>query len=154
MAGQRGRASEQGARRRAAGRPAAATPTRPLSGGPALPAVVAVGLPLIGAAVDELSGPGMGWVFAVCAVLGTGLAAALCTRSGWWWVLAASPVVVLAVTAGAELLANSEKYHGTALATGSTKWVVYGFPVMAKAAAAALLVIVVRVIRGRRRQHD
>ncbi|MFD5464422.1 DUF6542 domain-containing protein [Kitasatospora sp. NPDC127059] len=103
--------------------------------------------------VDELSGPGMGLVFALCAALGTGLAAALCTHRGWWWVLAASPVVVLGVTAVVEFSANSEKYQGNGLATGSAKWVVHGFPVMAQAAAAALLVIVVRVVRDRRRRH-
>ncbi|MBV2152386.1 DUF6542 domain-containing protein [Kitasatospora sp. SUK 42] len=152
MAGQRGRSSDQGSRRRAApGRPDG--PTRPFSGGPALPAAVAVGLPLVGAGIDELSGSGMGLAFAVCAVLGTGLAAALSTRSGWWWVVAASPLVVLGITAVAELVANSDLYQGNRLATGSAKWVVHGFPVMAQAAAAALLVIVVRVVRDRRRHH-
>lgn len=115
--------------------------------------MVAVGLPLVGAVIDELSGPGMGLAFAVCAVLGTGLAAVLSTHRGWWWVLAASPVIVLGVTAVAELAANGDKYQGKALATGGAKWVVHGFPVMAQAAAAALLVIVVRVVRDRRRQH-
>ncbi|MFJ9769759.1 DUF6542 domain-containing protein [Kitasatospora sp. NPDC101157] len=114
---------------------------------------MAVGLPLVGAVVDELSGPGMGVAFAVCAVLGTGLAAGLSTRRGWWWVLAASPLVVLGVTAAVEFSANSEKYRGNALATGSAKWVVHGFPVMAQAAVAALLVMVARVVMDRRRQH-
>ncbi|MBO1415959.1 DUF6542 domain-containing protein [Streptomyces sp. FH025] len=151
MAGQRGRSSDQGSRRRAAGRPDG--PARPFSGGPALPPLVAVGLPLVGAGIDELSGSGMGLAFAVCAVLGTGLAAALSTRVGWWWIVAASPLVVLGVTAVAELAANGDQYHGNRLATGSAKWVVHGFPVMAQAAAAALLVIVVRVVRDRRRRH-
>ncbi|MER7848842.1 DUF6542 domain-containing protein [Kitasatospora sp. NPDC096077] len=115
--------------------------------------MVAVGLPLVGAVIDELSGPGMGLAFALCAALGTGLAAALCTRRGWWWVVAASPLVVLGATAVVEFSANTEKYQGSKLATGSAKWVVQGFPVMAQAAAAALVVIVVRVIRDRRRQQ-
>ncbi|MFJ8627830.1 DUF6542 domain-containing protein [Kitasatospora sp. NPDC093550] len=115
--------------------------------------MAAVGLPAAGAAVSELSGPGMGLAFTLAAVLGTGLAAALSTRNGWWWVLAASPLVVLGVTAAAELLANRELYQGKALATGAAKWVVHGFPVMAQAAAAALLVIAVRLVRGRRGQH-
>ncbi|MFG3225903.1 DUF6542 domain-containing protein [Kitasatospora sp. NPDC048194] len=115
--------------------------------------MAAVGLPLVGAVVDELSGPGMGIAFAVCAVLGTALAAGLSTRRGWWWVLAASPPVVLGVTAVAELAADGAKYRGSGLATGSAKWVVNGFPVMAQAAAAALLVIAVRAAADRRRQH-
>ncbi|MFI6156040.1 DUF6542 domain-containing protein [Kitasatospora sp. NPDC051170] len=159
MAGQRGRTAEQGARRRAAGRPAepaapTPAPARALPGGPAIPAVLAVGLPLIGAAVDEASGPGMGAAFLICSVLGTALAAGLSTRNGWWWVLTGSPLVVLGVEAGVELLVNPDKYEGSHLATGSAKWLVQGFPVMALAATAAVLVIAVRMIRGRRRQHD
>ncbi|MFE5583298.1 DUF6542 domain-containing protein [Kitasatospora sp. NPDC056531] len=115
--------------------------------------MAAVALPLVGAVIDELSGPGMGIAFDVCAVLGMGLAAALSTRRGWWWVVAASPLVVLGVTAVVEFAADSEKYQGSKLATGSAKWVVNGFPVMAQAVAAALLVIVVRVVQDRRRQH-
>ncbi|GAB7181381.1 hypothetical protein ATKI12_1212 [Kitasatospora sp. Ki12] len=114
---------------------------------------LALGLPLAGAAVDEVSGPGMGLAFAVCAVLGTGLAAALSSRNGWWWVLATSPLVVLGATAAVELAAHRDRYQGKALATGGAKWVVHGFPVMAEAAAAALLVIVVRLVRHRRRQR-
>ncbi|MEU9041844.1 MULTISPECIES: DUF6542 domain-containing protein [unclassified Kitasatospora] len=115
--------------------------------------MAAVGLPVVGAAISELSGPGMGLAFSLTAVLGTGLAAALSTRNGWWWVLAASPPVILGVTAAAELAANRELYQGRGLATGAAKWVVHGFPVMAEAAAAALLVIVVRVVRDRRRHR-
>ncbi|MER7754757.1 DUF6542 domain-containing protein [Kitasatospora sp. NPDC097643] len=128
-------------------------PARPLPGGATLPVALAVGLPVVGAAVDELSGPGMGLAFALGAVLGTALAAALSTRHGWWWVLTASPLLVLGVTAGAELLADGDAYRGKGLATGSAKWVVHGFPVMATAAGTAALVIVARVVRDRRGQH-
>ncbi|MER7771412.1 DUF6542 domain-containing protein [Kitasatospora sp. NPDC096140] len=151
MAGQRGRSSDQGARERAAGRPGASV--RPLAGGAALPVAAALGLPLAGAAVDELSGPGMGLAFVVGAVLGTAAAAALSSRNGWWWVLAASPLVVLGATAAVELAAHRDDYRGKGLATGAAKWVVHGFPVMAEAAAAALLVIVVRLVRDRRRHR-
>ncbi|MFE7590535.1 DUF6542 domain-containing protein [Kitasatospora sp. NPDC057512] len=151
MAGQRGRSADQRTRRRAADKPAGHI--RPLPGGPALPAALALGLPLAGAAVDELSGPGMGLAFAVAAVLGAGLAAALSSRNGWWWVLATSPLVVLGVTAAVELAAHRDRYQGKGLATGAAKWVVHGFPVMAEAAAAAVIVIAVRLVRARRRQH-
>ncbi|MEU3574525.1 DUF6542 domain-containing protein [Kitasatospora sp. NPDC036755] len=151
MAGQRGRSSDQRTRRRAADRPVGHP--RPLPGGPALPAALALGLPLAGAAFDELSGSGPGPAFAAAAVLGTGLAAALSGRNGWWWVLAASPLVVLGVTAVVELAAHRDRYRGKGLATGAAKWVVHGFPVMAGAAVAAVIVIAVRLVRARRRQH-
>ncbi|MFJ7913075.1 DUF6542 domain-containing protein [Kitasatospora sp. NPDC096204] len=151
MAGQRGRSADRGARRRTASGPVGHP--RPLPGGPALPAALAVGLPIAGAAVDELSGPGMGLAFTVGAVLGTGLAAALSGRNGWWWVLAASPLVVLGATAVVELAAHRDRYQGKGLATGAAKWVVHGFPVMAEAAASAVIVIALRLVRARRRQH-
>ncbi|MQS13663.1 hypothetical protein F7Q99_15625 [Streptomyces kaniharaensis] len=118
-----------------------------------MPAALAIVLPAAGAGIDETSGPGMGIAFAVGAVVGTALAATLSSRNGWWWVLCASPLLVLGVTAAAELLANGDAYRGKALATGSAKWVVHGFPVMAAAAGAAVLVIVVRVARDRRKHH-
>ncbi|MFI2610780.1 DUF6542 domain-containing protein [Kitasatospora sp. NPDC018619] len=124
---------------------------RPLPGGPALPVAVALGLPVAGAAVGELAG--LGPAFAVAAVLGTGLAAALSGRNGWWWLLATSPLVVLGSTAAVELAAHRDRYQGKGLATGAAKWVVHGFPVMAGAAAAAVIVIAVRLVRARRRQH-
>ncbi|MBD0672376.1 DUF6542 domain-containing protein, partial [Streptomyces sp. CBMA156] len=109
---------------------------------------------LAGAAAGELSGSGTGGpVFALAAVLGTGLAVALSGRNGWWWVLAASPLVVLGATAAVELTAHRDRYQGKGLATGAAKWVVHGFPVMAGAAAAAVTVIAVRLVRTRRRQH-
>ncbi|MGW2252385.1 DUF6542 domain-containing protein [Kitasatospora sp. NPDC001660] len=157
MAGKRGRTSSTQEAERPPGRAAAparsAEPARTRPGGALLPAALAVVLPALGAGVDELSGPGMGFAFAAGAVLGTGLAAALSSRSGWWWVLCASPLLVLGVTAAAELAANGDAYKGKALATGSAKWVVHGFPVMAAAAGAAVLVIVVRVVLDRRKHH-
>ncbi|GAB2714090.1 DUF6542 domain-containing protein [Kitasatospora kifunensis] len=110
----------------------------------------ALGLPVCGAAFDELTGSGLGPVFAVCAVLGAALAAALSSRAGWWWVTTSAPVTVLAVTSGSQYLAHHDAYHGSALATGAARWLVNAFPVMAAALLAALLVIVVRSILDRR----
>ncbi|MGF1431462.1 DUF6542 domain-containing protein, partial [Kitasatospora sp. LaBMicrA B282] len=120
--------------------------------------LLAVVLPLAGALVDETTGPGLGTIFALCAVLGTAAAAALATRAGWWWVLTSPPPVVLAGWAGAELLGDSAKYQGSkALATGSVRWLVHGFPVMAAAIGVGLLVVLVRVATQRsaaRRRAD
>ncbi|MDH6123878.1 DUF6542 domain-containing protein [Kitasatospora sp. GP82] len=121
------------------------------SGSGRLPAALpAIGLPVLGALVDEVTGSGVGPVFAVCAVLGTALAAAVSSRAGWWWVTAAAPAVVLAVASGTEYLVHGDKYQGKALATGALRWVVHAFPVMAAAVPAALLVIVVRSVRSGR----
>ncbi|MFE4975033.1 DUF6542 domain-containing protein [Kitasatospora sp. NPDC056651] len=114
-------------------------------------ALSAVGLPLLGAVADELDGPGVGLLFAVGSVLGTAAAAALCGRTGRWWVVTAAPVVVLLTASGVEYLANPGKYQGKNLGTGALRWVVGAFPVMAVAVAAALAVVVARVVADRRR---
>ncbi|MFF7634014.1 DUF6542 domain-containing protein [Kitasatospora sp. NPDC008050] len=116
--------------------------------------LLAVALPLAGALADELTGPGLGLIFACCAVLGTAGAAALAGRAGWWWVLPAPPPVVLAAWAGAELLGDSAKYQGSkALATGSVRWLVHGFPVMVESIGAALAVILIRLVLQKRNRR-
>ncbi|MFD5461934.1 DUF6542 domain-containing protein [Kitasatospora sp. NPDC127059] len=114
-------------------------------------ALAAVGLPLLGGIADELGGPGVGILFAVGAVLGTGIAALLCSRPGRWWVLTAAPVVVLLTASGVEYAADPGKYQGKGLGTGAVRWVVEAFPVMAAAVALAVLVIVVGAVLDRRR---
>ncbi|ARF82386.1 DUF6542 domain-containing protein [Kitasatospora aureofaciens] len=114
-------------------------------------ALAAVGLPLLGGTADELGGPGVGILFAVGAVLGTGIAALLCSRSGRWWVVTGAPLVVLLTASGVEYLSDPVRYQGKGLGAGAVRWVVEAFPVMAEAVAVALLVIVVRtVLEGRR----
>ncbi|MFJ3220859.1 DUF6542 domain-containing protein [Kitasatospora sp. NPDC086801] len=116
--------------------------------------LTAVGLPVLGGVADELGGPGVGVLFAVGAVGGTGAAAALCSRAGRWWVVTAAPLVVLLGAAGIEYLANRDAYQGKQLGTGALRWVVGAFPVMAAAVAAALLVVAVRAALDRRRPRS
>ncbi|MDH6141460.1 hypothetical protein P3T35_003479 [Kitasatospora sp. GP30] len=136
-------------RQRAEGRRPVKAQARPFSGTAVL---LAVGTPVAGGLVDELLGLGIGgWGLLFCSVVGFAGAAWVCSRAGWWWVLPAPPPIVLAVTAGAEYLAHSDKYQdGKAAAAGAAKWAVHGFPVMLYAMGAALLVIMVRVVRDRR----
>ncbi|KJS53740.1 hypothetical protein VM98_23415 [Streptomyces rubellomurinus subsp. indigoferus] len=142
-AGRAARVGRAGASRR---RP---QPTR--RGRAAAVLLAAVGLPVLGGAADELGGPGVGLLFAVGAVAGTGAAAALCSRAGRWWVVTAAPIVVLLAASGVEYVAHSQTYRGHGLGTGALRWVVGAFPVMATATAAALLVIAVRAGLERRR---
>ncbi|MFF7636075.1 DUF6542 domain-containing protein [Kitasatospora sp. NPDC008050] len=117
-----------------------------------MPSVLpALGLPVCGAVVDELTRSGPGPVFAVCAVLGAGLAAALSSRAGWWWVSTSAPITVLAVASGSQYLAHHDSLRGSALATAAARWVVHAFPVMAAALLAALLVIALRAVLAPRR---
>ncbi|MFF3067729.1 DUF6542 domain-containing protein [Kitasatospora sp. NPDC057904] len=114
--------------------------------------VLAIGLPLAGAVADELGGPGVGVFFAVAAVLGTGLAALLCSPAGRWWVVTGAPLVVLVTASATEYVFNGDQYQNTKqLGTGALRWVVGAFPVMAAAVVAALVVIVAKAVVDRRR---
>lgn len=156
MAGQPVSASDEkqrGAHRHAAGArsgPPAAHGTRAASSG-RIPAVVpAVGLPVLGMVLGELTGSRVGLIFAVCAVPGAASAALVTSGSSLWWVVSTAPVVILAVAFGVDCLAHSRDYRGTLLATHGLELLGRLFPVMGAAVAVALLVIVVRNGRDRR----
>ncbi|MFE0459764.1 DUF6542 domain-containing protein [Kitasatospora sp. NPDC058965] len=130
---------------RAAGRARTRRPT------PGVVVATALGLPVLGALGGELLGdsPGTGW--AVLTVLGFALAAQMATRAGWWWVLSSVAPVVLASYTGAEYLAHRDEYADTKqLATGAARWASAAFPTMAWALGAALLVVLVRLLRERK----
>jgi hypothetical protein len=140
------------ARPRAEGRRPGRTTSAPARSFNGTAVLLAVGMPVAGGLADELLGLGVGgWGLLLCTVIGSAGAAWVCSRAGWWWVLPAPPPIVLAVTAGSEFLAHSEQYKDSkALATGAAKWAISGFPIMLYAMGAALLVILVRVVRDRR----
>jgi hypothetical protein len=145
-----GPGQEERAGGRAATRAAGRARTRRPATGPTLTA--ALGLPVLGALGGELLGDSPGAVFTALTVLGLALAAQLATRAGWWWVLSSIAPVVLACYTGAEYLAHRDRYAGSKeLAAGAARWASAAFPTMGWALAAALLVIVLRVVRERRR---
>ncbi|WP_033215451.1 DUF6542 domain-containing protein [Kitasatospora phosalacinea] len=116
-----------------------------------MPAVLpALGLPVLGALADELLSPGLGPLYAACAVLGAALAALVSSRAGWWWVASGAPVVTLAAAGCADYLARGDKYRGAGLGTEGLKLVSAQFPWMLAALAAALLAVGVRKLRARR----
>ncbi|MEY9842981.1 DUF6542 domain-containing protein [Streptacidiphilus sp. MAP5-3] len=109
------------------------------------PGWVLVGLPLLGAGVDEVLGNPLGVVFALCAALGTAWAALLCTRRGLWWVLPMPPLLVAAITVVSQLALHGDQLAGgRSLATASVKWAVTDFPIMASAVLAAVAALGLR----------
>ncbi|MFD4908745.1 DUF6542 domain-containing protein [Kitasatospora purpeofusca] len=126
----------------------AAPPSRP--GGTAAVLLAATGLPLAGAVAGELTGNGGGPLFALGAALGTGVAAARCTRPGRWWVVIAAPPVVLAARAGTAWADGSDAAQGKPLASSAVRWVVDAFPVMAVAVLVALSVVAGRALLAAR----
>ncbi len=147
--GRRSDAPRAGGRRSDRGRPA--RPARPARG---LAPLLAVGLPAVGALLDQLLSSGPGLLFGVLTVLGTAGAALLAGRAGWWWVLTAPPPVVLLSLGATAMLADSSKYQATKdLAVGVGKWAIHGFPVMACAVAAGVLVVLIRVAGEKKRSR-
>lgn len=116
-----------------------------------MPAVLpALGLPVLGALADELLGPGLGLPYALCAVLGAGLAALVSSRAGWWWVVSGAPVVTLGVAGAVDYLGRGDAYRGAGLATQGAQLISGQFLPMLAALAVTLLAVAVRVRRTRR----
>jgi uncharacterized membrane protein YeaQ/YmgE (transglycosylase-associated protein family) len=108
-------------------------------------------LPVVGAALDELVGSGLGCAFAIAAVLGAVVGAAVCPPTGRVWVIAAPPLVVAVVTVIAGLVAGTPSpQKGKGLYTSAVRWAVDGFPAMAAAEVTVLVLLAVRVIRSER----
>lgn len=112
----------------------------------AVPALVLICLPLVGALVGSGAGP----LFWAGALLGALPAALLCSPRGVWWVATGAPPVILLMSLFGHLVANGSSKSTAALATHLVAWVAGAFPVMVLAAVGAALVGVGRFARGRR----
>ncbi|QHC25118.1 hypothetical protein GR130_30880 [Streptomyces sp. GS7] len=114
-------------------------------------ALVALVLAVAGALVDTAIGSRPGWVFAIAAAIGAALAAKACTRPGAWWLISAPPLVVALITVTCEQVAGTTTAQGKGLTTAAVRWAVDGFPAMAAAEVALIVVLVVRLVGTRRR---
>ncbi|WP_438485540.1 DUF6542 domain-containing protein [Streptomyces sp. S186] len=114
-------------------------------------ALVALVLAAAGAAAGTALGGRPGWVCAVAAALGAALAGRACTRAGAWWLISAPPLVVAALTVVCEQVAGTTTVQGKGLTTAAVRWAVDGFPAMAAAEAALIVVLAIRGIGAGRR---
>jgi len=117
---------------------------------PAAAVMLALGLALLGGAVDALTGRGLRAVFAVCFLVGCVLSAALVQRSGLRTVVVAPPLVyaLLALLSGLTrggAVPRTVSRQGLELFTQ----LVLGAPVLVAGTLAALLVVLVRLARSR-----
>lgn len=114
---------------------------------------LALVLGVAGAVIDVSSGRGLRTVFAICFVLGCALAALLVHREDLKVAVVMPPLIycVLALIAGAlgktPVAGSLLKSQGLELVSA----LVLGAPVLFAATAAALLVALVRLVRGRSR---
>ncbi|MFD4670117.1 DUF6542 domain-containing protein [Lentzea sp. NPDC058450] len=104
-----------------------------------------------------VDGEGFGWVFGAWLVSGTLVASALVRRVGLWTVAPAPPlvfVVVAVADAAWERQTKRLPLWGSSkeFAADAVPWLVNGFPWMAAAVGAALVVAVVRLFSGGKRK--
>ena len=116
------------------------------SRGPSLTGVGAVavlcGIAMVAGLVDVLAGDALRLVFAGGLVLGAVVAALLVVRRDLLVVVFAPPLVYVAASALAVLLGRGNA--GGGLIDAAAGWLVYGFPAMATATAAAAIVAAIR----------
>lgn len=126
-------------------------PPAPPRGGPSLTGAGAVavlcGIAFVAGLVDVLAGDALRLVFSGGLVLGAIVAALLVVRRDLLVVVFAPPLVYVAASALAVLLGRGEA--GGGLIDAAAGWLVYGFPAMAAATAAAGLIAAIRTARSR-----
>ena len=127
------------------------SPPAPARSGLSLTGVGAVavlcGISLVAGLVDVLAGDALRLVFAGGLVLGSIVAALLVVRRDLLVVVFAPPLVYVAASALAVLLGRGDNSGG--LIDAAAGWLVYGFPAMAAATAAAALIAAIRSTRNR-----
>ncbi|MEV5506768.1 DUF6542 domain-containing protein [Streptomyces orinoci] len=130
------------------GRPAPRRPQPPPAPATGQKLALAGALLAVGAAVDEATGPGLGWVYALGAAAAAALLASACARPGGWWVPAVPPPAVALVALCAQLLTDDSHATGKAATaaamTQALRWANDSFPAMAVAEAIVLTVLVAR----------
>lgn len=98
-----------------------------------------------------VDGADLGWAFGGWLVAGSVIASALVRKVGLWTVAPAPPLVFVVVAMGNAAWERQSRRQawwgsGKELAADAVPWFVNGFPWMASAVGAALVVVVVRVM--------
>lgn len=111
--------------------------------------LVQIAFTVFGILIDALRGVQLGTWFNVGIIVGAVLSILLVRRSGMFPVVVAPPIVYSAA-AGASLYIRSGglKDHNV-LIDAATNWLVYGFPAIAAATAAVLIIAGIRLITRR-----
>jgi hypothetical protein len=111
--------------------------------------LVLVAVMVLGIVIDGIRGQQLGTGFDLGIVLGSIVAIIVVRRSGMFWVVIAPPIVY-SLGAGISLYARSGGLHDRGvLIDAATNWLVYGFPAIAAASAAVLIIAGIRLITRR-----
>jgi hypothetical protein len=124
-----------------------AKPVRGLSGW--LSVLVLVAATVLGIVIDAMRGVQLGTGFNVGIIAGSVLGILLVRRSAMFPVVVAPPIVY-SLGAGISLYVRSKGLHDRGvLIDAATNWLVYGFPAIAAASAAVLIIAGIRLITHR-----
>ena len=125
----------------------ATTSTAPQSGLRAWAALlVLVAIMVLGILIDSMRGEQLSTGFDLGIILGSAVAILIVRRSGMFWVIV-SPPIVYSLGAGVSLYLRSGGLHDRGvLIDAATNWLVYGFPAIAGASAAVLIIAGIRLI--------
>jgi hypothetical protein len=111
--------------------------------------LVLVAIMVLGLLIDDVRGQQLGTGFDLGIIIGSVVAIILVRRSGMFWVVIAPPIVY-SLGAGISLYTRSGGLHDRGvLIDAATNWLVYGFPAIAAASAAVLIIAGVRLIARR-----
>ena len=100
-----------------------------------------------------VDGDNLGWPFGVWLVGGAVMASALVRRVGLWTVAPAPPVVFVIVALGNAAWQRQSWWRSSKeFAADAVPWFVSGFPWLAAAVGAGLVVAVVRMVSGGKRK--
>lgn len=130
-----------------AGRVRAASGSASGRGLPAwLALVLLVAILVLGLLIDTFRGEQLSGGFDLGIVIGSVVAILAVRRSGMFWVVV-SPPIVYSLGAGVSLYLRSGGLHDRGvLIDAATNWLVYGFPAIAGASAAVLIIAGIRLI--------
>jgi hypothetical protein len=127
--------------------PAAQRPERGVSGLVAV--LVLIGVAAIGAAIDLINHSQVKGGFNISIVVGTVVAILIVRRSAMFPVVVAPPLVYVAASAVLLYTRSSGLHDRKVLLDAAANWLVYGFPAIAGATAAVLIIAGIRLISGR-----
>jgi hypothetical protein len=111
--------------------------------------LVLVAITVLGIVFDGLRHQQLSTGFDLGIIIGSVVAVIVVRRSGMFWVVV-SPPIVYSLGAGISLYARSGGLHDRGvLIDAATNWLVYGFPAIAAASAAVLIIAGIRLIARR-----
>jgi hypothetical protein len=108
-----------------------------------------VAIMILGIVIDSVRGQQLSTGFDLGIIIGSVVAILTVRRSSMFWVVV-SPPIVYSLGAGISLYARSGGLHDRGvLIDAATNWLVYGFPAIAAASAAVLIIAGIRLIARR-----